>query len=141
MNEKDIIDILFKSKDQIHFFWNFYVIGVIALTGWLISLDSQPSKHLKILFSVSFLIFMALNISGLLNSYGLFEAARADLINLKNSAYSSISYWEGVDFSNYKTVVFGVHFIVDVGVLILLWNDRCWESLRLRKSPSKENKK
>jgi hypothetical protein len=37
MSIKDAIDLLFAARERIDFYWNFYVVVVIAVVGWIVT--------------------------------------------------------------------------------------------------------
>lgn len=37
METKDVADLFITATDKIEFYWNFYVVMLLALTGWLVS--------------------------------------------------------------------------------------------------------
>ena len=38
MSIKDAVDLLFAARERIDFYWNFYVVVVIAVIGWILTL-------------------------------------------------------------------------------------------------------
>ena len=38
MTIKEVADLLFAARERIDFYWNFYVVVVIAVIGWIVSL-------------------------------------------------------------------------------------------------------
>ena len=48
---KDVIDICFSAQDRIDLYWNFYVVGVLAIIGWLISLKRRLNWQFKVFVS------------------------------------------------------------------------------------------
>lgn len=81
MDNQARIDRLLKLWDKIHFFWHWYVGALLVLTGWAISTDTELDIRFKVLLSIMFGGFVAMNVSGLYRSYTLAEAARKDLEN------------------------------------------------------------
>lgn len=134
MDVKDIIDIFFKAKDNMQFFWNFYVIGLVAIIGWFFTLKKHLSKVLKIFLSILFVIFMGMNISGLMRSYELIVASKTDLLALvqcadcveRGTIMSILSFYS----DGYKYIVWGIHGVIDLGMFFVIWNDNVWEALR-----------
>ena len=146
MNMKDFIDLILKAKDNIYFFWNFYVAGVLGVMTWLLSLEENPRWQLKLLISIAYISFMLMNISGLLKSYALLRAAMKDYFVAASKADSvtdkiylffhrESSIFTKIRLINlaiprYKLVIFGLHILIDVLILIALWNDSIWIQLR-----------
>jgi hypothetical protein len=82
MTIKDVADLLFAARERIDFYWNFYVVVVIAVIGWFVSLKKTLTRPMKLLVSVVYLIAAATNLLGLYSSYTLAEALRADLVRM-----------------------------------------------------------
>jgi hypothetical protein len=43
MTIKEVADLLFAARERIDFYWNFYVVVVIAVIGWIVSLKKTLS--------------------------------------------------------------------------------------------------
>lgn len=82
MNEKDVADLFINATEKIGFYWNFYVVMLTALIGWLVSTKTALSTSLKSLITVGYLVFVAMNIVGLYGSYTFAEALRNDLLTM-----------------------------------------------------------
>src|SRR6266496_169063 len=52
MSIKEIADLLFAARERIDFYWNFYVVVVIAVIGWLVSFKKTLTLSMKLLVSV-----------------------------------------------------------------------------------------
>jgi hypothetical protein len=87
MDLKDKLDLCLRLYDKVHFFWNWYAVGMIAIVGW--SASSKEFACLdaewKWLISGVYLVYVLMNVSGLLYSYRLFFAARKDLFRSEPS--------------------------------------------------------
>jgi hypothetical protein len=44
MSVKEVADLLFAARGRIDFYWNFYVVAVIAVIGWLLSLKKKLTR-------------------------------------------------------------------------------------------------
>ena len=135
MKEIDALDIFFKAEDGIRFYWQFYVVGIVALMGWLISLEHNLTRGLKLLVSIAFLLFMAMNITGLLNSYVLINAAQNDVSNMLRSIEGSST--KDTEIINVilkmwypKSIIWWLHGIIDSIMVLAIWSDTIWETLR-----------
>ena len=80
MEARDIADLFVTAIDKIEFYWNFYTVTLLALIGWLVTTKQALDRGLKLLLSVGYLIFVAMNLTGLWGSYTLAEALRLDLL-------------------------------------------------------------
>ena len=135
MEIKDIINIVMKLSDSVNFYWNFYVVGVIAIIGWLISLKEHIKWQIKLLVSIGFLFFIILNIHGLLGSYTLLEASINELQESVNpSTFKTDKIFhtiKNISFSYYPQAVLGIHVVIDSGIFIAIWSNKVWSTLRL----------
>lgn len=146
MNKKELTDLVLKAKDNVYFFWNFYVAGILAVMAWLGSLDKNPSWQLKLIISIAYLSFMVMNLSGLLGSFALLRASIREYLaavekpgheinEIDRVFYKEHSMFRTIRLFNreihrYKFVVFGLHILIDTIVLIALWNNNIWLSVR-----------
>jgi len=79
MTDYELAQIALSIGDQIDFLWNFYVTACAILLGWLFSSNISWDKDKQIALTVLFVIFAAVNLSAVYNSYTLFESALAQL--------------------------------------------------------------
>ncbi len=70
MSIKEAIDLLFAARERIDFYWNFYVVVVIAVVGWLVTRKEPLTLLTKILVTVAYLIAATANLVGLYRSRG-----------------------------------------------------------------------
>ena len=76
MSIRDVADLLFAARERVDFYWNFYVVVVIAVIGWLVSLKKTLTRSMKLLVSVAYVIAAVMNYVGLYGSYTFAEALR-----------------------------------------------------------------
>jgi predicted permease len=123
---KDAIDLLFAARERIDFYWNFYVVVVIAVVGWIITRKEPLTRPTRILVTVAYLIAAATNLVGLYGSYTFAEALRQDLLRmtagsplaetrlaLAQHSYGTQRFW-----------AFIVHFGVAATLLLVVWARR-----------------
>jgi hypothetical protein len=82
MSIKDVADLLFAARERIDFYWNFHVVVVIAVIGWLVSFKRTLTLSMKVLVSVAYLVAAVMNFVGLYGSYTFAEALRTDLLRM-----------------------------------------------------------
>jgi drug/metabolite transporter superfamily protein YnfA len=82
MSIKDVIDLLFAARERVDFYWNFYVVVVIAVVGWLVTRKEPLTPSAKILVTVAFVVAALTNLAGLYASYALAESLRTDLLRM-----------------------------------------------------------
>jgi hypothetical protein len=123
MSIKDAIDLLFAARERIDFYWNFYVVVVIAVVGWIVTRKEPLTRSTKILVTVAYLIAAATNLVGLYGSYAFAEALRTDL--LKMTAGSPLSdtrvLLDQHSYVSQRLSAFGVHLGVGAAILLVLW--------------------
>src|SRR5688572_18638788 len=56
MSIKDAIDLLFAARERIDFYWNFYVVVVIAVVGWIVTRKEPLTRSTRILVTAAYLI-------------------------------------------------------------------------------------
>jgi hypothetical protein len=120
---KDAIDLLFAARERIDFYWNFYVVVVIAVVGWIVTRKEPLTRSTRILVTVAYLIAAATNLVGLYGSYTFAEALRQDLLRmtagsplgetrlaLGQHSYATQRFW-----------AFIVHLGVATTLLLVVW--------------------
>ena len=120
---KDAIDLLFAARERIDFYWNFYVVVVIAVVGWIVTRKRPLTRPTRILVTVAYLIAAATNLVGLYGSYTFAEALRGDLLKmtagsplvetrmaLSQHSYATQRFW-----------AFVVHLGVAATILLVVW--------------------
>ena len=138
MDIKDYFDLYFAFESNIEFHWNFYLILIFASIGWLLSLKQHPSRNLKVLATVGFLVISGYDIFLLLSNYTFLEAIQSEMKTLVNNpSFSAEALKERVlwlpSFSFYLINVLGIHFLGGSIILIGLWSNRIWETFRYRR--------
>jgi hypothetical protein len=126
MNIKDVADLFVTATEKIEVYWNFYVIMLIALIGWLISTKRPLSTFLKFLISVGYLVFVAMNILGLYGAYTFAEALRIDLLAME-SAKALVNTYDILQAHSYiekRTATFWIHLIIGLPVILVIWLGR-----------------
>ena len=81
MDTRGKIELCLRLWDKIHFFWHWYVGGLLILIGWALGTDREWDNLFKGVITVMFVAFVVMNVSGLSRSYRLMGAARKDLQN------------------------------------------------------------
>ena len=128
---KEVADLLFAARGRIDFYWNFYVVVVIAVIGWLVSVKKTLTRSMKVLVSVAYLIAAIMNYLGLYGSYAFAEALRADLLRMVAAAPSLTGTRLMLEQHSYLTqrlTAFWIHLIVGATILVVIWFARFSES-------------
>ncbi len=124
MEVKDVADLFIASTGRIAFYWNFYVVTLMALIGWLISTKNPLPRHAKPLVGIGYLAFVAMNISGLWASYALSDALRLDLLSMDSAALMTETYaaLDGYSALSYMPVMtLGIHAVLGAVFFYTLW--------------------
>ncbi len=123
MSIKDVADLLFAARERIDFYWNFYVVVVIAVIGWLMSLKKTLTRSMKVLVSVVYVIAAATNLVGLYSSYTFAEALRADLVRMAATTPLTDTqlYLEQHSYLPQRLAAIGVHLAVGATILLVVW--------------------
>ena len=114
---------MFAARERIDFYWNFYVVVVIAIIGWLVTLKKPLTRSMKMLVSVAYLIAAVMNFLGLYSSYTFAEALRTDLLRMAATSplIDTLLILEQHSYLSQRLVAFGVHFAVGAALLIVVW--------------------
>jgi hypothetical protein len=123
MSIKDAIDLLFAARERIDFYWNFYVVVVIAVVGWIVTRKEPLTRSTRILVTVAYLIAAATNLVGLYGSYAFAEALRTDLLRM--TAGSPLTetriLLDQHSYVSQRLSAFAVHLGVGATILLMLW--------------------
>jgi hypothetical protein len=127
---KEVADLLFAARERIDFYWNFYVVVVIAVIGWLVSLKKTLTRSMKVLVSVAYLIAAVMNYLGLYSSYTFAEALRTDLLRMvaTGSLTDTRFILEQHSYLAQRLGAFWIHFVVAATILLVIWFGRFSES-------------
>jgi hypothetical protein len=120
---KDVADLLFAARGRIDFYWNFYVVVVMAVIGWLVSLRKTLTLAMKALVSVAFLIASAMNLLGLYSSYTFAEALRTDLLRMAAAAPLTDTrlLLEQHSYLSHRLAACWIHLAVGATILFAVW--------------------
>jgi hypothetical protein len=120
---KDVADLLFAARGRIDFYWNFYVIVVVAVIGWLVSLKKTLTLRMKVLVSMAYLSASAMNFVGLSGAYTLAEALRTDLLRMAANApiMETRLVLEQHSFVAHRWGALLVHVAIGIPILLTIW--------------------
>ena len=68
LNLKDLCDLVLNSNNEINWYWNFYVVSLIALLTFLGSKKFKLNKKEKTLLITLFCVFTVMNLMALINT-------------------------------------------------------------------------
>jgi hypothetical protein len=130
MTLNDVADLLFAARGRIDFYWNFYVVVVVAVIGWLVSLQRELAPPMKVLVSVVYCAASTLNLMGLYSAYTLAEALRTDLLRV--AAGSPLTdtglLLEQHSYLAHRTAAVWTHLVVGATVLSVVWFAPAWRA-------------
>jgi hypothetical protein len=126
MTVNDVADLLFAARERIDFYWNFYVVIVIAIIGWLVSLKRTLTVPMKSLVTVVYLVASGMNLAGLYSSYSFAEALRTDLLRLATGTplRDTRLLLEEHSYLSHRTSAFWIQLAVGATILIAVWFTR-----------------
>ena len=123
MSIKDAIDLLFSARERIDFYWNFYVVVVIAVVGWIVTRKEPLTRSTRVLVTVAYFIAAATNLVGLYGSYAFAEALRTDLLRM--TAGSPLTetriLLDRHSYISQRLWAFVVHVGVGATLLLVVW--------------------
>jgi hypothetical protein len=123
MTVKDVADLLFAARERIDFYWNFYVVVVIAVIGWLVSLKKTLTRSMKLLVSVVYVIAAATNLLGLYSSYTLAEALRTDLVGMTATTplTGTHLFLDQHSYLSQRLTAICIHVAIGAAILLVVW--------------------
>jgi len=123
MSIKDAIDLLFAARERIDFYWNFYVVVVIAVVGWIVTRKEPLTRSTRLLVTVAYLIAAATNLVGLYGSYAFAEALRIDLLRM--TAGSPLTetrlLLDQHSYVSQRLSAVAIHLGVGATILLVVW--------------------
>ena len=125
MTTKDIADIFLFSIERIEFYWNFYVVSILALAGWLASTSVNFSLQFRLLITAGYLALSGMNVLGLVGSYLTVEAVRKDLLHSANKhaadLENTIKILADNSFENRPFIAIAIHVVIGGLFLFAIW--------------------
>ena len=139
MDSKDLIDVFLTTRNSIYFFCNFYLVGVITIIGWLISLKMKLKWQIKTIASFLFLLFAFLCLCSLRRNYLLLEATKVDFISLASKEIQGLTLYQEINRINYKNLRYMIYGILLVTVPLVvgaIWQLEKWKNMGSTKKDS-----
>jgi hypothetical protein len=135
MDVKEMVDLFLQLNDKAVVLWNFYLVVLIAVAGWLVSSKSDLSVQLKILVTLGLLLFGVMSIRSLGNYLGFLEAIQQELLARLDPGEFPHLYgrFGGLSFSQSFWIGVVVHVCLDAVLLVAIWSPRARRALRMRK--------
>jgi hypothetical protein len=123
MTTKEVADLLVAASGRIDFYWNFFVVIVIALVGWLVSLKKSLTVPMRLLITVAYLIAAAKNLAGLFGAYSFAEALRLDRLRMVGAGElpQTRKVLEAHSFGTQRNAAFLIHLALGSAVLFVVW--------------------
>ena len=128
MELKDVAQLFITATARVEFYWNFYVVMLLALIGWMFSTKKTITTHLKLLITAGYIIFVCMNLIGLWGSYTFAEALRNDLLAIANLKPSELRNTRTVllehSFLAQRSIALVIHAVFGAVVLLVVWFGR-----------------
>jgi hypothetical protein len=123
MTIKDVADLLFAARERIDFYWNFHVVVIVAVIGWLVSFKRTLTLSMKLLVSIAYLIAAVMNYMGLYSSYTFAEALRTDLLRMAaTTPLSDTTLFLGqLSYLPQRLTALLIHLAVGATILLVVW--------------------
>ena len=125
MEIKEVADIFLFSIERIEFYWNFYVVSILALGGWLASTSVSFTIQFKVLITAGYLALSGMNLVGLIGSYLTAEALRKDLLALaaKNpdAIANTIKVLSDNSFEGRPLISVLIHLAMGILFMYVIW--------------------
>ena len=123
MSIKDAVDLLFAARERIDFYWNFYVVVVIAVVGWILTRKDGLTPSAKILVTVAYVVAAVTNLAGLYAAYSFAEALRTDLLRMTvgSPLADTRLILQQHSYLPQRVTAFLVHIAVGVTILLVVW--------------------
>lgn len=128
MEAKDVAQLFIAATARVEFYWNFYVVMLLALIGWMFSTKKRITADLKAVITAGYIFFVCMNLIGLWGSYTFAEALRNDLLvvaNLKpDELRSTRAVLSETSFAAQRWVAIVIHVVLAAIVLSVVWVGR-----------------
>ena len=136
LTTRDVADLLFAARERIDFYWNFYIVVVIAVIGWLVSNRRAMTVPMKALVTIGYVIASAMNALALWGAYTFAEALRSDLLRMLAAAPLDETrlILEQHSFLAQRLLAAIVHLVIGATILFVVW------FARLDSAPTEENR-
>ena len=123
MPVKDAIDLLFSARERVDFYWNFYVVVVIAIVGWIATRKDPLTTPTKVLVTVAYVVTAVTNLAGLYASYTLAEALRIDVLRMTvgSGLTDTRALLQQHSYLSQRVAAFLVHAVVGSAILLVVW--------------------
>ena len=143
MTIKDVADLLFAARERIDFYWNFHVVVIIAVIGWLLSFKRTLTLSMKLLVSIAYVIAAVMNYLGLYSSYTFAEALRTDLLRMAaTTPLSDTTHFLGqLSFLPQRLTALLIHLVVGATILLVVWFARLSEPEAAAATPATNNRR
>ena len=123
MSIKDAVDLLFSARERIDFYWNFYVVVVIAVVGWILTRKDGLTPSAKVLVTVAYVVAAVTNFAGLYAAYTFAEALRTDLLRMTvgSPLTDTRLILQQHSYLPQRISALLVHVFVGVTILLVVW--------------------
>lgn len=115
-------DAAFKLHDLTNFYWNFYVVIVFAVVGWVVSRNDAWSREKRASVAVMFIASVGFSLVALVRTYIALDVVVAGLEGTATqmSTVTQQALARRLDMGPWSVGV-TVHVIADIIVLYFVW--------------------
>ena len=124
MTSHDMTNVFLKIRDSIYFYINFFLVGVIALIGWNLSLGNELEFLQRIIISFLFTIFWLVCILSLNLQYQLLAASHKDIYALSSDELKNLDFYKILQshpYNKIRFIVIVLFFIIYLITIAVIW--------------------
>lgn len=126
MTEKDLADLFLKGIDKLEFYWNFYVVFVIAIVGFYAKAEKPFSLKLRSILLCGYVFFAFMNVMALHSSYSFVQALQQDLMakaacsdQLQALMPETLRVLKEQDYAFSRRFMYGIHTFMAIAFTLL----------------------
>lgn len=124
MTVSEMTTVFLKIRDSIYFYVNFFLVGVIALIGWRISLKDELDLTQRIVTTVLFFVFWYICFASLNLQYKLLEASRKDIFDIAKKEIDQLDFYKALEDNSYEKT--RIYVLFGLGIMLILTISVIW---------------
>lgn len=125
MKVKEVADLFSTATNKLDFYWNFYVVFLVALIGWFVAQSNEDAMSwlIKLAITIGYLAFSLVNALSLYGSYTFAEALRRDLVAMPGTGElkHTLEVMQAFSYIPRRRLALFIHLVVDLAILAVIW--------------------
>ena len=123
-----LFDLFLRLIELNDFYWNLYLAFILAIVGWLISIEKPFNIQKKTILTIGFFLFASMNFRAIRDTYDrmiiLFEqlTPMAEAIQFGDGNFTR--FLNEFTIPERKSIGLATHILADIVVLVLIWYDK-----------------